>query len=94
MHPVVLKYIRETNVEASAAEGETVLKRAIDEFGDVVLYPKANPAGRETTVADLALRKLREAPRLTVCSISLRQRSWSLAWDSGTGRHTSPRRAA
>ena len=63
LHPVVLKYIRETDQEASISAGEALLERAIKEFGDVnwdgPVDRRGRPARRQT-VGEMAQRELDE----------------------------------
>jgi thiol-disulfide isomerase/thioredoxin len=60
LHPNIVKYILETDRQASTDESERLLERAVDEFGDVVYRARKNPADRDRTVADVARSKLNE----------------------------------
>jgi hypothetical protein len=61
--PAVLKYIRETDPQASTVAGEALLERAIDEFGDInwdgPFDARGRPARRQT-VGEMAQRELDE----------------------------------
>jgi hypothetical protein len=62
IHPAVLQYIRETDQQAAAVEGELMLNRAVSEFGDVEwngVKEKGKPARRQT-VGEMARSELDE----------------------------------
>jgi hypothetical protein len=66
IHPTVLQYIRETDQQAAAVEGELMLARAISEFGDVEwdgAKGKGAGQGRARTVGDMARSELDEIRR-------------------------------
>jgi len=67
LHPAVVKYIRETDPQKSAADGEKMLERAIKEFGDVE-WSTHGPEGpnRHQTVATIAQSELNEIRRLAI----------------------------
>ncbi len=66
IHPTVLQYIRETDQQAAAVEGELMLGRAMGEFGDVEwdgAKVKGGGQARARTVGEMARRELDEIRR-------------------------------
>jgi hypothetical protein len=65
IHPAVLQYVRETDRDAAAAEGELMIARAMDEFGDVE-WDGVREKGKVKqghTVGEMARRELDEIRR-------------------------------
>ncbi len=66
IHPAVLQYIRATDVQAAAVEGELLLERAKSEFGDINWDGQAAAKGRPVpghTIGEMAQRELDEIRR-------------------------------
>ena len=66
IHPTILQYIRETDQQAAAVEGELMLVRATSEFGDVEwdgAKGKGGAQARARTVGEMARSELDEIRR-------------------------------
>jgi hypothetical protein len=58
--PRVRKYLKDTDAPATLAEAESVLKKLVKEYGDVIYAVNSKPGGHSLTMAEMAQPQLDE----------------------------------